>query len=212
MIKERSFESQLSPGSSVSSLPRENLESYAGKTCPSSGEKQSTDWNSRRTLPLIDAEDVPNTNGKSGQSIQSPKDLQNLNTNPQLSQYDSYWDKPLQSAKESNPRTKADSKYAGFHKDEAPKEQCHIRKSKKYYKSANRPRQTDQNEMSPSHYRSTKRKLESSPQSSPGSSAMFDIDDAIEGTSDAIRDLLHTSDAIDDVMNHTSKDIENVLE
>lgn len=43
-------------------------------------------------------------------------------------------------------------------------------------------------------------------------SPLFDVDDAIDGASDAVRELLHTSDAIEDVMKNTDDDIEKALE
>ena len=211
VIKERSFESQISPGSSVSSLPREHFETNSGKCVSNYGEAKKS-WSEKNALPLIDDEEIPSY--YHGRANASSSELQKLDSEQNRATASRYepWDKSLAAPKNlmRNPHIgHPDVQVVDNRKREIAQES--IQKNKNYFRKPSLSRQSNQTQTSSGF--SPNKKIGISPKNSPaGARALFNIDDAIEGTSDAIRDLLHTSDAIDVVMKHTTDDIENVLE
>ena len=216
VIKERSFESQISPGSSSASLHRDPGCAEVPKIYQVPGDN-AIDWNFKSVLPLIDGDDMPyhyyqNIGGEINRAGDIPPKVYNINPQQRELDYIDKSDVPHPGIKNLPKKEKSLAKIVSSQKERKKREKG--KKANMFVKNDHQSNEFDQEDPSSSYSspgRSDPRRMlpDITP---PATGPLFDIDDAIDGTSDAIRNLLHTSDAIDDVMKHTTDDIEKELE
>ena len=240
-IKERSFESQISTGSSATSLPQDSSSLDADKPAYFSSDDVENFPKLKSVLPLIEAEDMPyhyynqgDLNKESG-DFSSARSLRKHRPHdvPGLS---GVTDEMIENKRNSGAmrpqiehrqqiKTFADSNFQDLVSacgDSSPQHtgkktfpnEKNYQKEPELFTKINTP-STLQQATEAQAKASTSGKCAHSGRMANTkfiTSPLFNIDDAIEGTSDAIRELLHTSDEIDVIMKHTNDDIGKALE